>query len=712
MRKAVPKRSLPASRLARQVVVLFLLAAFSFQQVLEAASPVLPSGGTFAAGSGTVSRSAGAVAIHQATSRGVIDWSTFSIGNGGRVLFFNGSGATLNRVTGNQMSVILGSLESTGTIYLINPQGVLIGPHGRINTGGDFVASTLNLPNSSFLSGGSLVFKGNSKAFVKNLGTVSSTGGSIFLIADRVSNSGSLSAPNGSVGMAAGEQVLLKDSNNDQRIFVSVAGGDITNSGTISAAQAELKANGGNVYALAGNSGGQIQATGTATRDGHVWLIADGGTTKVTGSISARNAGGNGGFIETSGSTVDIAKTSIRTGPGGSWLVDPIDLTIDSSAASTIAGALNGGTSVTEATSASGSSGYGTTASGSGDINVSSGISWSSSASLTLSAYRNINVQNGVSIASSGAGGLTLQADNAATGTGTIVFTGTGNIHFTGAGSVDLFYHPAAYPAATSYSGNVTMGSGAFTPYMTVDTATDLQNINSNLSGNYALNADIDASSISNFVPIAHGSNYTVSSQGFSGIFDGRSHAISHLTINDTTDTAVGLFAQTSSSGQIRNVGLTGASVQNTVDNSSVGALVGENFGTVARSYVAGSVHTTGGGNTYIGGFVGENDGQISDSYSSAAVSAVTQSGCDGRIAVGGFAGDNGFNVASASITTSFATGSVSKTGPVVATIAGFIGENDASISSSYFDSQTTGQSTGTGFENGTTNTVAGKTTA
>ncbi|HEY3456790.1 MAG TPA: MBG domain-containing protein, partial [Bryobacteraceae bacterium] len=420
-------------------------------------------------------------------------------------------------------------------------------------------------------------------------------------------------------------------------------------------------------------------------------------------------ADGKGGFVETSGHTVEIGKTSIRTGAGGSWLVDPVDLTIDSAAASTIQTALNGGTNVTESTSASGSSGSGTTAAGSGDINVSSGISWTTSASLTLSAYRNINVQNGVTIASSGAGGLTLQADNAATGTGTVIFNGTGNVHFTGSGNVDLLYHPAAFPTPTTFS-SVTMGSGVFTPYMTVDTASDLQNINSNLSGKYALNADIDASSIANFVPIAHGANYTDPAQGFSGLFDGRSHVINHLTINDTSDTAVGLFAQTSSSGVVRNVGLVGASVHNTVDNSSIGALVGENFGTINSSYVAGSVSTTGFGNTFVGGLVGENDGTISNSYSLASVSATVDPGCLGCISIGGFAGDNGFSNPSASIASSFAAGAVSATG--TATIGGFIGENDANITSSYFDSQTTGQSSGIGFVNGSTNSVTAQTTA
>ncbi len=154
MRKAIQNTCLPDSRLLRQALVSVLIGVVSFQQVLQAASPTVPSGGTFSAGTGNVARAPGLVTIRQASSRGIIDWSNFSIGTGGRVLFLNGAGATLNRVTGNQLSLILGSLESTGTIYLINPQGVLIGPNGRIKTGGDFVASTLSLRASSFMAGG------------------------------------------------------------------------------------------------------------------------------------------------------------------------------------------------------------------------------------------------------------------------------------------------------------------------------------------------------------------------------------------------------------------------------------------------------------------------------------------------------------------------------------------------------------------------------
>src|SRR3954451_6776210 len=89
MRKPVLKGPLIDPRLVRQTLASLLLVIFPFEQALQAAGPTLPSGGTFVAGSGTIAGSAGAVTIHQASSRGIIDWRNFSIGNGGQVLFLN-----------------------------------------------------------------------------------------------------------------------------------------------------------------------------------------------------------------------------------------------------------------------------------------------------------------------------------------------------------------------------------------------------------------------------------------------------------------------------------------------------------------------------------------------------------------------------------------------------------------------------------------------
>ena len=81
-------------------------------------------------------------------------------------------------------------------------------------------------------------------------------------------------------------------------------------------------------------AGARITADGTSGSGGNVVVWSD-GTTSFAGSISAQ--GPRGGFIETSGHVLDMTGGSITAGKGGTWLLDPVDLTIGPTLASTIA---------------------------------------------------------------------------------------------------------------------------------------------------------------------------------------------------------------------------------------------------------------------------------------------------------------------------------------------------------------------------------------
>src|SRR5690348_15338856 len=107
-----------------------------------AAAQSLPTGAAFRAGAGSIATAGSAMTVTQSSARGIIDWKGFSIGAGGSVTFENGAGATLNRVTGAGLSRIEGTLRGTGSVFLINPNGVVIGSHGKVVTGGSFVASS------------------------------------------------------------------------------------------------------------------------------------------------------------------------------------------------------------------------------------------------------------------------------------------------------------------------------------------------------------------------------------------------------------------------------------------------------------------------------------------------------------------------------------------------------------------------------------------
>ncbi len=246
--------------------------------------------------------------IDQSTEHGIINWDGFSIGAGHQVTFDNGAGATLNRVTGNNLSEINGALNATGSVYLINQNGVVFGETGIVRTGQDFVVSTLNVADSDFLNGGDTVFAGDTAGFILNLGEISSLGGDVALISKTVRNRGLITAETGSVGLIAGRDVLMRDGSlNEGKFLVRLGGADteVEEAGIIRAAAAELRANGGNIYALAGNTQGSIQANAVAKSGGRVFLTAGkNGAVKLHKKLAAK-AGRAGGKVLVTGGTID-----------------------------------------------------------------------------------------------------------------------------------------------------------------------------------------------------------------------------------------------------------------------------------------------------------------------------------------------------------------------------------------------------------------------
>ncbi|MBC7736616.1 MAG: filamentous hemagglutinin N-terminal domain-containing protein, partial [Candidatus Saccharibacteria bacterium] len=160
----------------------------------------LPTDPTVVAGDVTISNPVPTqMLVQQAGAAGIVDWGSFSIGAGHGVQFNNGAGATLNRVTGGNLSSIMGTLRATGSVYLINQNGIVFGKSGVVDTGGSFVASTLDIDNRDFLAGGDDVFAGGSDAYVINLGRISALGGEVALLGRNVVNEGTITAPNGTV---------------------------------------------------------------------------------------------------------------------------------------------------------------------------------------------------------------------------------------------------------------------------------------------------------------------------------------------------------------------------------------------------------------------------------------------------------------------------------------------------------------------------------
>ena len=298
----------------------------------------LPEGANIVHGDVAISTAGRQMTVNQSTRYGIVNWNSFSVGSGSSVRFNNGSGATLNRVTGLSASRIDGTVSATGSLFLLNRNGIILGSDGRILTGGDFVGSTRDMSDADFLDGGDFTLFGNSTAGLTNLGKITSTGGNILLAGYTVNNSGDLSAPAGRVGLAAGGRIdVLTDTswlNGAYGVSLGERGNDITNEGRIQSLVAELRAHNGNIYALAGNNTGLIQATGVRNEGGRVILTADGGNIQSTGTITAtrsdtagtatggdieltavsiENYGGNQDVSGATGGTIQLKADSITT---------------------------------------------------------------------------------------------------------------------------------------------------------------------------------------------------------------------------------------------------------------------------------------------------------------------------------------------------------------------------------------------------------------
>jgi filamentous hemagglutinin family protein len=630
------------------------LAALSLTAAVAQAGP---SGGQVVSGNGQISSSGNTTTVTQSSQNLSLNWQTFNVAPQETVDFVQPSvsAVAVNHILSNSGSQILGHLNANGQVYLINPNGILFGAGSQVDVGG-LVASTLEA-NATNSAGNTRSFSGSGTGSVVNEGTITAAnGGYVVLLGNRVSNVGTIVAQLGTVGFGAGSAVTLTFSG-DSLVGMQVDRSTLNN---LAANGGLIQADGGRVIMTAGarnallasvvNNTGVIEARTVEDHDGTITLLGGmtAGQVDVGGTLDASAPnGGNGGAIETSAAHVSVADNTVVTtaaakGLTGSWTVDPQDFTVAASGGDITGSTLSGELATTNVQLESSA---GATA-GSGNVNVNDPVTWSANTTLTLTASNNVNIN--ANIAASGATAGLVIAPN--TANGAEVASGTGVYTLNNGSSITLSgATPSLSIAGQPYTVINSLGAAGSV------TGTDLQGINGNPAGSYALGSNIDASSTSSwnggagFQPIA----------SFSGVFDGLGHTVNNLVINLPATNSVGFFAD--SSGTIQNVGLTGASV--TGGASWAGGLVGNNSGTISNSYVTGSVSAA----NYGGGLVGTNSGSITNSYSTATVA--------GAVKVGGLVGLNG-----GTITNSYATGAVSAAG----TVGGLVGYNYGTVNGSY----------------------------
>ncbi|MBX7067443.1 MAG: filamentous hemagglutinin N-terminal domain-containing protein [Parachlamydiales bacterium] len=236
-----------------------------------------PKGGRSVSGAASFETLSPKVLEIAADNQAIIEWNEFSIAPGETTRFIqpDSQSSVLNRVVADLPSHILGSLEANGKVFLLNPNGILIGENGTINTAA-FFASTLDLLNEDFLKNGELRFKGDSEASIVNLGTIRGSNGDVVLIGRSIQNNGTIDAK-GAAAIAAGREVLLRPGQ-EELIWIRPQEEKL---------QTQLK-NEGNAYALAIQHSGKIQAKGIEKRGGKIFLVAEEGTAEVAGSLIAQ----------------------------------------------------------------------------------------------------------------------------------------------------------------------------------------------------------------------------------------------------------------------------------------------------------------------------------------------------------------------------------------------------------------------------------------
>ena len=314
---------------------------------LAGAPPALanPTGGKVVGGRASISApAAGTLQIDQSSHSAIINWQGFSIAPGESTVFQQPSrrSVTLNRVVGDDLSNIEGSLRANGNLFLVNPNGVVFGAGARVDVGG-LVATTAGISDQDFLAGlyNFASPSDNPDAMVVNHGSITlADQGLAALVAPGVENSGIIAASLGSVTLAGAETFSL-DMTGDGLLAFGVAG-------SVSQAPAgadALVSNSGSIAA----PGGQVLLTAAAAS-----AVID-NVINMSGTVEARSAsvdeagrivlgGGDSGLVEVSGV---LDASGVEAGQSGGRIEVLGDLVaLRDGAALDVSGAAGGGTAL------------------------------------------------------------------------------------------------------------------------------------------------------------------------------------------------------------------------------------------------------------------------------------------------------------------------------------------------------------------------------
>jgi filamentous hemagglutinin family protein len=248
----------------------------------------------------------------------------------------------LGRVIGGQASTINGLLQVTGgnsNLFLMNPAGLIFGPHARLNVPASFMATTadgIRLGNGWFNAIGpndysslmgtpnGVAFLGTQPGAILNAGILQAgQGQSLTLLGGTVINTGTIEAPGGTITIAAvpGKNVVhISQEGSLLSLEVPTQNGRGLNPPDITPLSLPALLTGGGVP----------EATGLTVENGFVKLTGSGtsvptavGTATVSGSLSVSAATPqNSAKIQVLGDRVALLNAHLNTsGPNGGGTV-------------------------------------------------------------------------------------------------------------------------------------------------------------------------------------------------------------------------------------------------------------------------------------------------------------------------------------------------------------------------------------------------------
>jgi trimeric autotransporter adhesin len=336
----------------------------------------LPEGPAVQSGTVRTQSAPGSMTIQQLTDKAIINWNSFNIGTNEllRVLQPNQAAILLNRVVGQDPSVILGQLQANGNIWLLNPNGILFGAGARVDVGG-LLATTLNIQDKDFLAGRydfhQLADKPLSAVINQGELTVSPQG-YVILSAPLVSNEGLIVANLGKVALVSGQHTTLsfdtkglinyqlataqasagpvlltpdmvsevirgvvqtggiREGNlitqQDGRILLTNGEGATINAGDIRAAGGSVTLDSNKATLLRPGSLISVSGDNAFVDAGQIKVLSQSATWAQPNSrLEASSATGKGGFIEVSGKAVSVGSTIDVHGAtqNGKFYLDP-----------------------------------------------------------------------------------------------------------------------------------------------------------------------------------------------------------------------------------------------------------------------------------------------------------------------------------------------------------------------------------------------------